>query len=431
MALGQVHQACVVGAGVSGLACARGLLDAGVDVVVIEASTGSGGRARSVAFGDGVVNSGAHWIHHPVGNPLSELCDGFGLGRFAFDLHRLSESQLLIERGTLLPPTLRDGVLALESEFWSAFDPARVGSDWSMRSVVAAFFDRRRDDPAADHARVIVESSLETELCASLDEIAVANFDEVTKPFEGGDDVIVGGYGQLIDALAEGVPVRYGCEVQRIVQHDNHVTVEMVDLAVVDAEQVVVTVPLGVLQAGSVLFSPDLPASMRDAIDCLGFGRFEKVFLQFERCWWPIDNDVTGMYLLDEDVYRYWLDVTATAGAPTLVAHVAGPAADRLAPSATDRVDLAVAALGRGFPGRVPPVLRSHATAWADDPFTRGAYTRLRPVSQRVHIERLMERHGRVMFAGEHTSPTRHGYVDGAYTSGIRAAHQILDELST
>ena len=34
---------------------------------------------------------------------------------------------------------------------------------------------------------------------------------------------------------------------------------------------------------------------------------------------------------------------------------------------------------------------------------------------------------GKVHFAGEHTSPTRWGFVDGAYHTGLRAAKAISE----
>jgi len=44
----------------------------------------------------------------------------------------------------------------------------------------------------------------------------------------------------------------------------------------------------------------------------------------------------------------------------------------------------------------------------------------------RATITELATWHGRVVLAGEHTSPDRYGYVDGAYLSGLRAAGQVV-----
>jgi hypothetical protein len=57
----------------------------------------------------------------------------------------------------------------------------------------------------------------------------------------------------------------------------------------------------------------------------------------------------------------------------------------------------------------------------------RGAYAFLRVGSGAEHIAWLGEpAHGRVLFAGEATSPTRFGYTDGAFSSGVREAKRLL-----
>jgi polyamine oxidase len=69
----------------------------------------------------------------------------------------------------------------------------------------------------------------------------------------------------------------------------------------------------------------------------------------------------------------------------------------------------------------------STASDWAGDPHSRGAYSFLTPGSSRADLEALGEpAHCRVLFAGEATSPDRHGYVDGALSSGLREARRLL-----
>ena len=44
------------------------------------------------------------------------------------------------------------------------------------------------------------------------------------------------------------------------------------------AKRAIVTVPLGVLKAGDVVFEPPLPETKADAIKSLGFGVLDKVY---------------------------------------------------------------------------------------------------------------------------------------------------------
>ena len=52
------------------------------------------------------------------------------------------------------------------------------------------------------------------------------------------------------------------------------------------ADAVLVTVPLGVLKAGALKFAPPLPPWKKEATSRLGFGPIEKVVLLFSRRFW-------------------------------------------------------------------------------------------------------------------------------------------------
>ena len=52
------------------------------------------------------------------------------------------------------------------------------------------------------------------------------------------------------------------------------------------ADAVLITVPLGVLKAGAVKFAPPLPPWKKEATSRLGFGPMEKVVLLFSRRFW-------------------------------------------------------------------------------------------------------------------------------------------------
>ena len=62
------------------------------------------------------------------------------------------------------------------------------------------------------------------------------------------------------------------------------------------------------------------------------------------------------------------------------------------------------------------------ATAWASDPFARGAYSHCVP--GKYGARAVLTRHvgGRIVFAGEHTEQQAYGTLHGAHLSGIRAA---------
>lgn len=64
---------------------------------------------------------------------------------------------------------------------------------------------------------------------------------------------------------------------------------------VINADIVVVTLPLGVLKAGAVEFDPPLPDWKSAAIEKLGYGLLNKVILVYDEAFWDVENDMVGL----------------------------------------------------------------------------------------------------------------------------------------
>jgi monoamine oxidase len=62
------------------------------------------------------------------------------------------------------------------------------------------------------------------------------------------------------------------------------------------------------------------------------------------------------------------------------------------------------------------------ATAWASDPYARGAYSHCVPGRYGARAVLTRPVGGRIVFAGEHTEQSAYGTLHGAHLSGIRAA---------
>ncbi len=90
------------------------------------------------------------------------------------------------------------------------------------------------------------------------------------------------GMGKIIDGLSTGIDIRYGCNVARIeyMPGGQGVSVHTTDGRVHIAGVALLTLPLGCLQARAIDFSPPLPAWKSAAINRLGCGAVNKVWLQ-------------------------------------------------------------------------------------------------------------------------------------------------------
>ena len=67
------YDVIIIGAGISGLACAKTLHDAGKNVCVLEAKQRIGGRLYSVLDQQDVLDLGASWIHGIEHNPIWDI----------------------------------------------------------------------------------------------------------------------------------------------------------------------------------------------------------------------------------------------------------------------------------------------------------------------------------------------------------------------
>ena len=75
------------------------------------------------------------------------------------------------------------------------------------------------------------------------------------------------------------------------------------------AKRVVLTVSLGVLQARAISFSPPLPDTKLAAIDRLGMGLMNKIFLQWDKSSYPFSTRYDFYYWVGQKKYCEWLNL--------------------------------------------------------------------------------------------------------------------------
>jgi monoamine oxidase len=241
----------------------------------------------------------------------------------------------------------------------------------------------------------------------------------------------VGGYRELVKALAAGLDVRLSMPVRSIFVDDDGVLVVTDDGVEHRASHVVVTVPLGVLKSRRIEFSPPLHPDRLSAIDGLGFGGFDKLVLLYDQPYWR-DAGFRHLVLTPSDSaapVHALLGVDEVAGEPIVIFFAFGSTHGWLegrdiGEAVPEAHRMLCDAVGRELP---PPIgcLRS---AWKTDEWTQGAYTYLKAGSSYEDLEMLGVPHaGRVLFAGEATGAARTGYVDGAILTGVREAKRLLD----
>jgi monoamine oxidase len=312
----------VVGAGLAGLTAATALDAAGFDVTVLEARDRTGGRLDTVEpAGWGIpVERGASWVHDTDASDLPAQLDGLGIDTVAFDYANVV---LGLDRERLDDDPFGDAAAdAVESALaWAADqDEDRSLADALQESGAA-------DDVEPGELEFHLDTEVVTEYGAGAEELSATwGLDEGT---EGDDLLVTGGYSRLADALAEGLDVRLSQPIDRIALDDDTVTVHRADGTELAAGRVVVTVPLGVLQAGSIEFEPALPVGHRDAIARLGMGLLDKYWFRFDEVFWEEDALMWTKVAPadDRDPFRAWFNLAPATGEPVLLALLGGDAA--------------------------------------------------------------------------------------------------------
>lgn len=205
----------------------------------------------------------------------------------------------------------------------------------------------------------------------------------------------------------------------------------------VTAKKVVITVPLGVLQAGvdnagAIRFDPE-PADTLSAAQQLSVGSVMRVVLRFRKAFWEDGERLGdfGFLLSDEKFFPTWW-TPLPIRAPILTGWSAGPHADRLiGRSQDDIVMVALRDLARILDTNLEIISglveKANFHDWSADPFARGAYSYV-PVNA-LPARNILARPiaDTLFFAGEATELNGHSAtVHGAMASGKRAVQQLL-----
>lgn len=131
-------------------------------------------------------------------------------------------------------------------------------------------------------------ANLEYANAAPVSSLSLSGHDQDTgNEFEGAHSEVVGGYTQVPRGLMN-LPTRLDVRFDRIVEsvHYNEDAITESEAAtkivctdgkIMDADEVVLTTPLGVLKSDMIDFDPPLPAWKTSAIDRMGFGLLNKV----------------------------------------------------------------------------------------------------------------------------------------------------------
>lgn len=423
----------VVGAGIAGLVAARLLHESGFDVIVVEARERIGGRLWTDARLGFPCDLGASWIHDAAANPLTHWRRRTGIDAVQGPVG----SRRFYVEGRLerLRPLMRRAWRGVGA---AATRAARVTLQSRRRDHLASLGDVMQ--PLIDSPRLpLFDRTLLAWITSASEfvEGAPAHLIDLRHwyPSEsnGANDLPLGGYIQIADDAAHGLDIRLSSPVSRIEWGADVVRVHA-GSELLEADAVILSVPLGVLTSDCITFDPPLPAPKVAAMARIGYGGdavMNKVVLRFAKAFWPQTNERCIVLPARPQLrgrYTNWVNLTPMAGVPAIMGFFAGPDAARLDRNASDEeiVAEAVANLGRLSSVTPPRPEAWTVTRWLSDPWARGAYSycsvRSNDDDRAVYARSVGDR---LHFAGEGTQTHNYGTAQAALRSGEAAAAAI------
>lgn len=426
------RHAVVIGAGLSGLAAAYKLKNAGWSVTVLEARDRIGGRVFSYQDKPSglICELGAEWVGESH-ERIKSLCRDFNI-----PLQKHQFEDYLLRDGRVYRP----GEWSFSPEAKTAFDKLIKGYDKLTPAAKVRldrydwwnYLEKIGFSPDDLRLRDLMDS---TDFGESIRHVsafaALAEYAE-SSPKNEMDYKMAGGNSRLAEEFAKRIGrenIRLNVSVDQLIQARGKVRV-MADYTgapgshVFDGfyDAVICTVPVQSLL--KIKFDPPLPTAQRNAAEQLVYSRICKNSVLYDKRFWKAEN----FSLVSDATAHYYFHSTqnqpGTQG--ILTSYAIGEKADVLASQSDTRRMRIITEDIADFDSDAPKLARRIVSyAWQRDEFTDGAYALYKP-GQWFGIRPILQKpHGKILFAGEHIADWQ-GFMEGAIETGEAAASTLI-----
>ena len=439
----------ILGAGAAGLSAAVELAQAGLKVTILEARDRIGGRifTKHDPVCHAPVELGAEFIH---GRPpeIWKL-----LRKQHIRARKLKGEQWCAQEGKLC-----------QCDFLSKVDQILEemddhGPDQSFLEFLERCCPNSDNDPKLQDAKAWARSYVKGFHAADPALISVHSLvrgmraDEKIdgdRPFrmKGGYQALIEIFRRQLDEADVSIEISTRAQSVSWDQADVQVTAldEANEVFTFTAPQVLITLPLGVLQAnsddhGALRFTPELPPAKLKALDQLAMGKVIRLSLRFRQRFWEKlrpshstkSKTLSRMQFLlsQEDWFPTWWTALPEKW-PVITGWAPFYCGERLSgQSEAFVIEKGLETLGKllriGRQELEDLLEASYTHDWQTDPFSRGAYSYVKVGGDSAQSVLAAPLSNNLFFAGEATDTSgHHGTVHGAIASGKRAAAEIL-----
>ena len=441
----------ILGAGLAGLAAAWELNKAGHNVKVLEARDRPGGRVSTLRepFANGLFAEEGAAGYSATYTTAVKYIEELGLEREPFPMpeipvvHHLNGERFIVTPGEpvdwpydMTSEERELGPWGIVTKYVIATLPAEISQsdDWGEYPLVEmdqiSLGDYMRKMGASEGAIELVRN---TQWFAGVPEetsglsMAVSDFGL----FLGGAPfVLKGGNDKLPRGMAEKLSdkIYYGVDITSI--DDTGAKVKIVgreggNLSSLEADYVICTIPAKAMNR--VQIEPSIPEEKQMAIENMPYLDITRTFLQVAEPFW-MDKGISGNAVTDLTTGAVFAHVHPTNpknNSALLENMVAGPKAATMGGMPEkELLEQVVGDMKKVHPEVGEHFQKGYVKAWSEDPYVQAAVSWPTPGDVTKYLEPLQRSHGRIYFAGEHTSILR-STMEGALRSGIRAAKEV------
>jgi monoamine oxidase len=416
-------KAIVIGAGASGMYAAYLLNNYGIDVSVLEAASVYGGRIRPLqGFSDFTIELGAEEIHgenstwHDIVTSLNkEFVNADDESFYFVDSLLKSETQLANDNDINALYELTDNI---ENYF---------GADKTMTQYLA-------DNNIAQRVSHIGNALLGNEFGTSNDRLGATGVASSSRKWNAGNQNFMLKNAHYLQVLEEKFAsilpkIQLNTQVKTINYSGSQILLTDQNGNSYEADKIIITVPLSILQSNDITFAPALSTSKQTAINSIGMGAGMKIVLKFSTTFWATNlGSVYGSGYVPE----FWATgLGRSADNNTLTAFVMGEKAEYLSSLDAGAIDIVVAELDQMYGAGVASgsLIESHIMDWSQEPFIKGAYSypKVGTGNSRETLAQSID--DKLFFAGEATHTEGHeGTVHGAIETAQTAVEELVSK---
>lgn len=219
----------------------------------------------------------------------------------------------------------------------------------------------------------------------------------------------------------------YNSPVAEIDYSGNRVRITTTGNDVYEADKVLVTVPITILQDGDIRFVPALSGAKIGAINGFSMPGGIKVFMEFSEKFYP---DIVSFPTLDDSDERIYYNVAFKKNTTknVLGLFTVGRTSDQYTSIVDDQVliDKILAELDEVFEGKASATYQKHFVQnWVVNPYIKGSYSFENPAD--AINEMLIPIDGKISFAGEALTTDASSTVHGAGFAGFNQIEALIN----